>query len=336
MGNIILSVCIATYNRADYIEQTLQSFLSKHNDNIEILVGDSSTNQLTREIVERYNRQFQYLKYINLGEKRGVDVDYCKTIEQATGRFCWLFSDDDIVDEDALDRVLKEISKETYDLIVINSSLYSIDLKTCYRSRFVERTADTVYTKVQFEQFFVELADILSFIGCVVISRELWNARDKRSYFGTEFVHVGVIFQELILGDVLFVAEPLIKIRLNNSQWSPRQFRIWINSWPRLVWSFELFSNRSKSSICGIDSWKMFRKVLYFRALNAYSYAEYSLYIKPYSRSVLFKIVIQSILLIPTDLLMVIFKYYASLKGREWMIKELEDSRLVRRNPISG
>src|SRR5262249_57418214 len=35
----------------------------------------------------------------------------------------------------------------------------------------------------------------VSFIGCVVIKRDLWLNREKDRHIGSEFIHVGVIFQ---------------------------------------------------------------------------------------------------------------------------------------------
>ena len=51
-------------------------------------------------------------------------------------------------------------------------------------------------------------ASYLSFIGGIIIQRQLWRARDKASYFGSYFIHVGVVFQQPLPGDTLVIAEP--------------------------------------------------------------------------------------------------------------------------------
>ena len=59
-----------------------------------------------------------------------------------------------------------------------------------------------------------DVGDYLSFIGCVIIKKTVWEARNKEEYYGSFFVHVGVIFQSTPAEDTLVIAEPLISIRM--------------------------------------------------------------------------------------------------------------------------
>ena len=104
-----------------------------------------------------------------------------------------------------------------------------------------------VYAPTNMECLFIDALHYLSFIGAVVIRRSIWLSRERESYFGTEFVHVGVIFQKPLPGPALIIAEPYIIIRFGNGQWTPRSFEIWMFKWPKLVWSFKHISDRSQT-----------------------------------------------------------------------------------------
>ncbi|MCM8797759.1 MAG: glycosyltransferase, partial [Candidatus Omnitrophica bacterium] len=96
-AEIKLSICIPTYNRARFLEETLESVTSQVNDNVEVVVVDGASTDNTAEVAERYRKKIANLVYYR-GEKRlGVDRDMAKTIEISRGMYCWLLSDDDLL-----------------------------------------------------------------------------------------------------------------------------------------------------------------------------------------------------------------------------------------------
>ena len=101
-----------------------------------------------------------------------------------------------------------------------------------------------------------DTGDYLSFIGGIIIQRQLWRARDKASYFGSDFIHFGVVFQQPLPGDTLVIAEPLIIIRYGNASWLARYFEIWMFKWPGLVWSFPHLPDSAKSRVCHKEPWR--------------------------------------------------------------------------------
>ena len=83
--------------------------------------------------------------------------------------------------------------------------------------------------------FFKDAASYFSFIGCVIIRRSIWMERQRERYFGSLFIHMGVIFQAPIPGRILVVARTLISIRYGNALWRAKEFEIWMFKWPDLL-----------------------------------------------------------------------------------------------------
>jgi len=129
----------------------------------------------------------------------------------------------------------------------------------------------------------------LSFIGAVVIRRSIWLGRERELYFGTEFVHVGVIFQKPLLGPALIIAEPYIIIRFGIGHWTPRSFDIWMFNWPKLVWSFKDISDGAKLSVTHPEPWRDFRKLFFQRSAGGYNLQMYRKYFSTMRVDVLWK-----------------------------------------------
>ena len=71
MNNIpLISVIIPTFNRANLVVKTINSFLMQKNENFEIIVVDDGSEDNTEEIVHQYlNNRIRYYKKNN--EERG-------------------------------------------------------------------------------------------------------------------------------------------------------------------------------------------------------------------------------------------------------------------------
>jgi len=172
--------------------------------------------------------------------------------------------------------VLTAIQEDERDLIVVNAELRNTDLSEVLDERRLHVSADLEYGKNDRENFFIKTASFLSFIGCVVIKRGLWLTRERVAYYGTCFIHVGVIFQHQPLENIFVIADPLIVIRHGNSMWTPRSFEIWMFRWQQLIWSFSDYSDNSKRLISHCEPWKRFRTLLYGRAMGSYSMIEFN------------------------------------------------------------
>lgn len=260
MSAPLLSICIATYNRARFIGETLNSILPQLEDDVELLVADGASTDNTGSIVLEIAKKDPRVRYVRLPAKGGVDQDYDKAVELARGEYCWLFTDDDLLKPGAVAAV-KKAAREGNDLIIVNAEVRDLGLAVILQRRKIAIHQDKAYPPGDLAGLFSAVMPYLSFIGAIIIRRSLWLGRDRASYFGTEFAHVGVIFQEALPAPAFVIAEPYIISRWGNAQWTQRSFNIWMFKWPGLVWSFKNISAEAKLRVTPKEPWRSLKKL---------------------------------------------------------------------------
>src|ERR1041384_5459909 len=90
-----LSICIGTYNRAEFLRCCLDSIVPQATDDCEIVISDNASTDSTAAIVEAYRNLLPNLRYIRHSVNVGLDRNFDLAVRAASGVYCWLFSDDD-------------------------------------------------------------------------------------------------------------------------------------------------------------------------------------------------------------------------------------------------
>ncbi|WP_176597251.1 glycosyltransferase [Sphingobium sp. 15-1] len=273
-----LTICIATYNRAAFISETLDSIIPQLRPGVEVVIVDGASPDDTAVVVAPYVERFPAIRYFRETKNSGVDGDYDRAVEYAAGEHCWLFPDDDLLAPDAVDRVLDALEGGAVDLLVVDAEVRDRTLNLTLQSGRLALSGERRYGAEDAEDLLADAGYCLSFIGGVIVRRDLWVSRRREPYFGSLFIHVGVIFQSRGIGLAKILAEPLVRIRAGNAMWRPRGFEIWAFKWPSLIWSFDGYSDVAKEKVTPREPWRRFWWLLGYRALGAYSRAEYELY----------------------------------------------------------
>ena len=272
---IKLSICIATYNRGKFIGETLDSILDQVTADVELVVVDGASPDNTPEVMAQYLLRHPVIRYYREQVNSGVDADFDKAVGYARGDYCWLMADDDLLIPGAVATVLTALGGGEDDLVIVNAEVRNVDVSVLFEKQCLVFDADRAYRTADREAFFADTAAYLSFIGCVVIRRACWIYRDRASYYGSLFIHVGVIFQSPPIANVKVIAKPQIIIRYGNAMWTSRGFEIWMFKWPGLVWSFPDFSDAVKRKVCRREPWRSAKALFHNRALGAFTVAEF-------------------------------------------------------------
>jgi len=284
----LLSICIATYNRADYIGETIESIIPQLTDDVELLVVDGASTDETENVMRSYLKKSDLIRYIRFPQKGGVDQDYDRSVELAHGDFCWLFTDDDLLKPGAVAAVKSAISAG-YGLVIVNADVQDRELSGVLQSQRIRIKENKIYSSNEMENLFIDAMWLLSFIGAVVIRRSTWLSRERKLYFNTEFIHVGVLFQRPMEEAAIIISQPYISIRYGNSQWKNRSIEIWMFKWPALVWSFKDISDGAKKKVTQKEPWKNFKYLLAYRSEGVYDLRSYNQYFSDKRLSIFWK-----------------------------------------------
>ena len=112
----IISIIIPVYNVEEYLEQCLDSIQSQTYKNLEvILVNDGSTDG-SKEICERYCERDIRFRLMNQ-TNQGQSVARNRGMQESTGEFITFVDSDDVIKEDMLEQLMKQMTSENIDIV---------------------------------------------------------------------------------------------------------------------------------------------------------------------------------------------------------------------------
>ena len=104
------SVIIPTYNRAHLISETLNTILTQHYKQFEIIIVDDGSKDNTKEVVKKEFGKYDSIKYFNKeNEERGAARNF--GLKEANGDYAVFFDSDDFMKPhylETLNRVIAE------------------------------------------------------------------------------------------------------------------------------------------------------------------------------------------------------------------------------------
>ena len=218
-----LSICIPTFNRAEFLSATLASIGGQAESDLEIVISDNASTDDTGEVVESFAKAFPRLVYFRHSSNVGADRNYLKAVDLASGEYCWLFGSDDVMLPGAIKTVTMELSS-AQDIYLCGLMLCTRDLEPIaehhilrYGKKLEFDLSDPVERLDYFRRALTTTA-FFSFLGSVIVNRRKWNTAGLDEQFvGTLWIHVTKCLRMLPLGLRLkFIAEPLLLKRGDN------------------------------------------------------------------------------------------------------------------------
>lgn len=131
-SGIRISVCMATFNGAQYIEKQLSSILVQLEPNDEVIISDDSSTDNTVEIIEKFNDS--RIKLYKNQLFRSAVLNFEATLKYAKGKYIFLSDQDDIWLSNKVIRMLEEL--QNYDLVVSDCNFIDSDDKIVGISNF--------------------------------------------------------------------------------------------------------------------------------------------------------------------------------------------------------
>lgn len=219
---IKLSLCIPTYNRGQFIGETIESIIVQATDEVEIVISDNGSNDNTEELIREYQGKFPRIRYFRWDNNVGADRNFLKVIELATGTYCWFMGSDDRAESGALSHVLDQLDKHT-ELCgaSVNQAIYTPDLNAELKGVPIaggKLESDLIFNDT--EECFSNLGLYFGYLPGQIVNRSLWNKVVKTEtlepYFNA-FVHVYVIGRMLKINpNWLYIHKKCVGYRSGN------------------------------------------------------------------------------------------------------------------------
>lgn len=213
----LLTFAIPTYNRAKCLDQLLGALLHQFRgeNRVELLVSDNASTDNTPAVVEAYKQQGLSIRYMRNPANQGPDFNILQCYRQAAGKYVWIFGDDDMIAPGALERVLKALSTQKYDLVCIRA--YHFEGEYVQHKNFTS-TSDLELTSV--DDLARQINVFFTFISGIIVHKEYISSLPHRpfdSLLGTSLVQLGPIYATLNRHRrSLLIRDPLVAATSNS------------------------------------------------------------------------------------------------------------------------
>lgn len=108
----LVSFCIPTYNRATYLEATLQSYVScvSFDNRVEVIISDNHSTDGTQFIGEEYAKKYPNIRYFR-NEENINDANFPLALDRANGEYLKLMNDNIHITKEGLSSFISFIEK---------------------------------------------------------------------------------------------------------------------------------------------------------------------------------------------------------------------------------
>lgn len=95
--NIVVSVCMITYNHENYIAQAIEGVLMQQtNFDIELVIGEDCSTDKTRDICMEYASKYHtIIRLLRRKENLGISKNFFNTLNKCTGKYIAICEGDD-------------------------------------------------------------------------------------------------------------------------------------------------------------------------------------------------------------------------------------------------
>ncbi|MDP4152166.1 MAG: glycosyltransferase family 2 protein [Bacillota bacterium] len=132
MENILVSVIIPTYKRAEFLQRAINSVLAQTYKNVEILVVDDNGNgtpyrKETEKFISKLYADNDKIKYIKNENNIGGSYTRNRGAEESTGDYICFLDDDDIIAPKKIEDQLKYMVENDLDLSFTDAKICNQD-----------------------------------------------------------------------------------------------------------------------------------------------------------------------------------------------------------------
>ena len=189
MNSIKISIVMPVHNTGIYLEEALESVFAQSFREFEVIcVDDASDDELTSDILSRFQKQYENMQVLKLGNNAGAGEARNRGLSQACGQYVIFLDADDVFAEDMLERMYQSVYENDADVCICG-----------FQAFYIENGKKYFRDKCLPDEYKIYHADREDWF--LVISTEPWNKLCRIQYLKDN----GIYFQSLAsCNDVFF------------------------------------------------------------------------------------------------------------------------------------
>lgn len=214
-----LTICIPTFNRAAFLDESLASLCPQLIQGVELIVLDNASLDDTPAIVRKWQGQTSIgIGYERQSENIGGNPNLDAAARRGTGLYIWFLGDDDIVLSGTVKHILALIAGGA-DFVILNHAIYDLKMEKRLVPSWFVLTEDRVLRSR--DEAMAMLGPVVGFISAVIARREILtslNFEQTARYAALGFNQLFAFYKALpfgVQGNV--TSSVLLKVRAGNS-----------------------------------------------------------------------------------------------------------------------
>jgi hypothetical protein len=240
----LLSICIPTYNRSQFLKVMLQALLPQVKDcgrDVEVWVLDNGSTDDTANVLQESSRYgpFRSLRHPeNVGPTRNI---ICGPVDCATGLFSWVLGDHNLLMPGSLNRVLQVLrDHQSLDAAYVNFRAatypehWPIEAEGGYSGQFcyVGNNAVTSGLVSQWADLIQCESALCTACYAHIVKTKIWRSHWENRLIGkdyssveTTYPHTVMLIHQCLRRPAIVIAEPCITIFNGAQSWGTVDLR---------------------------------------------------------------------------------------------------------------
>jgi glycosyltransferase involved in cell wall biosynthesis len=267
----LISIVIPSHNRTDLLEEAIVSIKTEltWNSDCELCISDNSIGDETENLIRtKYSGSSQII-YRRTLDAPSQDENVNMAVSMASGEYVWVFGDDDLIEKDFLAELITYLKSRSPDIAILNSSSFQEQSQIEGSRQTVDRLI--VYEPDDNDLFLADQGGYLTYLGCIVIRKKLWEKYWRSEKIGTFFSHIDAVCRAKIGHTAHCLPSPAIKMRMHRQTWSAKHFEIWNIYYPEVIWELDNYSLQAKQNVIQRYPLKSVRRILASRAYGRFN-----------------------------------------------------------------
>jgi abequosyltransferase len=245
----LLTIAIPSNNKTELLALAIGSIVSQfsNENDCEICISDNSIDNSTERLIREKYLSMHQVSYNRTLDAPSLDENVNKVVQLSKGKYVWIFGDDDLIVEGALDKVINHLIDFSPDILILNS--LSFDKSGVIEDSRTVLEKSKNYGPTDNDIFLTELGGYLTYVGGIVIRRELWIKYFRSEMVGSYFAHIDAVCTAKVGRTASFIADPCIQMRLHSQTWSSKHYKIWNLFFPKTIWNLAGYTDDAKRSV---------------------------------------------------------------------------------------